>query len=144
MSIYSLGLRTTDTTQSHALVEIYTPSTLSIKVMEVGIAKTATTAVALGWGRPAAQGATPVAVAFLPEQNSADPTAKTNASLSWATSPTSPTNFLRRVYLPGTAGAGVIWTFPRGCHLPVSASLVIFNNNAGVSEAMDVWIVIDE
>jgi hypothetical protein len=142
MSIYSVGLRTTDTTINHAMVEIYTPSTLAIKVMEIGIAKTSTAAVALGLGRPQAQGVTPVAVAFQPEQNSGDPAAKTNASLSWATSPTVPLVYLRRVLLPGTAGAGVIWTFPRGLHLPASASLIIFNITAG--EAMDVWIVIDE
>jgi hypothetical protein len=143
MAIYSLGLRTTDVTQNHANVEIYTPSTLAIKIMEIGLAQVTATACIYGLGRPAAQGVTPVPVLFQAEQNSSDPAAKTNASLSWGTSPTQPTIFMRRVATPAAVGAGVIWTFPRGLQLPASSSIVIWNiSNPTV--ACDVWIVIDE
>jgi hypothetical protein len=143
MSIYSLGVRTTNSTIAQACVEIYTPSTLAIRVMEIGICNVAATGWAVGLGRPAAQGITPVAAAFNPEQSTADPAAKTNVSLSWGTSPTAPTTYLRRAYFPATIGAGVVWTFPRGLYLPADASLVLFNITAGPT-GCDVWIVIDE
>jgi hypothetical protein len=142
MSIYALGLRTTDTTINEAAVEIYTPATLAVRIMEIGITQSVATACCWGLGRPAAQGLTPVPVLFLPEQNTADPAAKTSASLSWGTSPTAPTQYLRRAFTMAVAGSGVVWTFPRGLILPPSASLVIFNVTATV--ASDVYIVIDE
>lgn len=142
MSIYSLALRTTNVTAGQPNVEIYTPSTLAVKVMEIGFALTTATAGAYGLGRPSSQGITPVAAVFLPEQNSVDPTAKTNASLSWGTPPGVPAAYLRRVFVPATIGAGVIWTFPRGLYIPVSASLVL--HNIVTPAVLDVWIVIDE
>jgi hypothetical protein len=142
MSLYSLGLETTDTTINHACLEIYTPATLAIKVMEIGFSQVTATACEFGLGRPAAQGITPVAVLFQAEQSTTDPAAKTNASLSWGTSPTAPTIYLRRVATPAAIGAGVIWTFPRGLYLPPSASLVIFNITASVG--LNCWVIIDE
>src|SRR5208337_3667168 len=140
--IYSVGLRTTDTAINHAMVEIYTPATLAIKVLEIGISIATGSACSIGLGRPQAQGITPVPAAFQAEQNVSNPAAKTMASLSWATSPTVPAVFLRRVNFPATAGSGVIWTFPRGLELPANSSLVLFNITATVGS--DVWIVIDE
>jgi hypothetical protein len=140
--IYSVGLRTTDVTINHAMVEIYTPATLAIKVLEIGVSIATASACSIGLGRPQAQGITPVPVAFQPEQNASNPAAKTNASLSCGTSPTVPAVFLRRVNFPATSGSGVIWTFPRGLELPANSSLVLFNVTATV--ASDVWIVIDE
>ena len=140
--IYSLGLRTTDVTINQAMVEIYTPATLAIRVLEIGISIASASACSIGLGRPAQQGITPVPVAFLAEQNASNPVAKTNASLSWGTSPTAPASYLRRVNFPSSAGSGVIWTFPRGLELPANSSLVLFNTTATV--ASDVWIVIDE
>jgi hypothetical protein len=142
MAIYSLGLKSTNTTINNALVEIYTPSTLAIKIMEIGIGQTVATACEYGLGRPANQGITPVPVAFQAEQSTTDPAAKTNASLSWGTSPTAPSIYMRRLATAASIGSGVIWTFPRGYVLPASASIVIFNITASV--ACDLWIVIDE
>jgi hypothetical protein len=62
--------------------------------------------------------------------------------MAWGTAPTAPTNFLRRVTLPATIGAGIIWTFPRGLVIPVSSSIVIWN--IGTNSVADIWIVIDE
>jgi hypothetical protein len=142
MALYSVGLRTTNTTINQACVEIYTASTLAIKVLEIGLSQTVGTACEYGLGRPAAQGISPVAVAFQAEQSTTDPAAKTNASLSWGTSPTAPTVYMRRLATPATIGAGMIWTFPRGFYLPPTASLVIYNITGTV--ACDCWIVIDE
>jgi hypothetical protein len=52
-----------------------------------------------------------------------------------------PTAFLRRVSLPATIGAGIVWQFPQGLIIPVSSSLVVWNITA-VSVA-DIWIAGD-
>jgi hypothetical protein len=140
--IYSVGIRTTNLTINQACVEIYTPATLAVKVLEIGVGVVTATSYTVGLGRPQAQGVTPVPVAFQPEQNASNPAAKTNASLSWGTSPTVPAVFLRRFITPATIGSGVIWTFPRGLELPANSSLVLWNITA--APACDVWIVIDE
>lgn len=141
MAIYSLAQRTTTFTSAQACWELRTTSTDRVVVLEIGFNTNTATAQTIGLGRPAAQGVTPVNVTFLAE-DFASPAATTVASLSWATSPTVPANFFRRVSLPASAGAGIIWTFPRGLIVPVSASLVLWNITTSV--AADVWCVIDE
>ena len=66
----------------------------------------------------------------------------TAASLSWATSPTSPTIFHHRWNSAATIGVGVLWSFPNGIELNVSASYTVHNITAAV--ANDVNILIDE
>ena len=48
----------------------------------------------------------------------------------------------RRWNSAATIGVGIIWTFPRGLIVPVSASLVVFNITTVV--ACDANIAIDE
>ncbi len=141
MAIYSLSQRTTNFTSAQASWELRTTATDRVVVLEIGITVNTATAQTLGLGRPAAQGVTPVNVIFQAEDFAA-PASTTNASLSWGTSPTVPAQFFRRVSLPATAGAGIVWTFPRGLIVPVSASLVIWNITTAV--ACDVWCVVDE
>jgi len=141
MAIYSLALRTTNFTIAQACWELRTTSTDRVVVLEIGFNTNTATAQTIGLGRPAAQGVTPVNVLFQAE-DFASPASTTNASLSWGTSPTVPAQFFRRVSLPATAGAGIIWTFPRGLIVPVSASLVLWNITTSV--AADVWCVVDE
>jgi hypothetical protein len=63
--------------------------------------------------------------------------------LPGATGPTIPLNFIRRIGLPATIGAGFIWTFSdRGLVVPVSSSIILWNLSAtGVS---DVYVEVDE
>ena len=142
MAIYSLGLKTTNFTSGQACLEIYTASTLAIKVMEIGFSQVTATACEYGLGRTGTQGITPVPVLFQAEQSTTDVAAKTNASLSWGTSPAAPSIYMRRVSTAASVGAGVIWTFPRGLFIAPNTSLVLFNITATV--AIDLWCVIDE
>lgn len=141
MAIYSAAARTTNTTINNANFEIRTAATNKPALMEIGFAQATGTASSYGFGRPAAIGVTPVNVAFQAE-DPAGPTAIANYSLSWATSPTAPTVYMRRYNTAATVGAGMVWTFPRGLLIPVSSSVVLFNVTATV--ACDVWAVIDE
>lgn len=140
MAIYSLAQRTTNGTITQAMCELRT-GTPRVKLMEHAYTTNVGTAQSLGLGRPAAQGITPVNVAFQAEDPS-DAASATNVSLSWATSPTVPAQFFRRWSLPATVGAGWIVTFPRGLVIAGSASLVIWNITA--AQVGDIWHLIDE
>jgi hypothetical protein len=48
---------------------------------------------------------------------------------AWTTAPTAGTA-LRRMVLPATIGAGVIWTFPNGLVLPTSSFFVVWQFSA--------------
>jgi hypothetical protein len=112
--------------------------------MELGIFMAAATASQYALGRPAAIGVTPTApVDFLPD-DPADPTVAglVQSALAWATGPTAPAAFPRRISTPATIGSGVIWTFPRGYMIPVSSSLVLWNLAA--NGVVDAYAVVEE
>jgi len=140
MSIQSLAQRTTNLTITQASVEWHTPATTRARIMEVGIIQVTATAQSLGLGRPQAQGITPVDVLFQPD-DPADPTSTMEGALSWATSPTVPLVFHRRWNSAAAAGVGIIWTFPRGLVVPVSASIVLWNITTAL--ASDVNCIAD-
>jgi hypothetical protein len=144
MAIYSLSLNTTVTTTGAACGDLKTPSTNSPRVMECAINLVTATASTYGLGRPANAGSVTQSAAVLTlAENPNDPTALNGCAVAWGTAPTTPSNFFRRVGLPATAGAGIIWTFPRGLIIATSSDLVIWNL-ATNSASMNFWFVEDE
>ena len=142
MSVYSLANRTSGVTNATAALEIRTASTDRPRIMEIGIFLAAATASAYGLGRPQAIGVTPTSPVTVLAEDPGDPVGTVQTALAWATGPTVPVQFFRRISLPATIGTGVIWTFPRGLIIPVSSSIVIWNlANNGV---IDAYVVIDE
>ena len=142
MSIASVGLRTSNLTTTQASLELRTTASVKARVLEVSLVQATATAASYGLGRPAAQGVTPATTSTFQRDDSADPACVTTASLTWGTSPTAPTSYHRRWNSAATIGLGIIWTFPRGLIVPVSASLVVFNITTVV--ACDANIAIDE
>lgn len=143
MGMYSIAVRTSNVTINNAMCEVIATSTLSPRIMEIGFTTTTATSVAIGLGRPAAIGITPGTIStFQAEENTADPAAKTTCALTWGTSPTNPTNYLRRFFTPATIGSGCIWTFPRGLQIAPSGTVTLSNITAGA--VSDVWVVVAE
>lgn len=141
MAISSLGQRTTNLTITQASLEIRTAATKRVKLLEMSLIQATATAQSLGLGRPQAQGITPVNVLFQMD-DPGEAASLTNSSLSWATSPTVPLIFHRRWNSAATIGVGIVWTFPRGLVIPVSASLVVWNITTAI--ALDANMVLDE
>ncbi len=141
MAISSIGLRTTNGTITQASVQVLTPSTVRAKVLELSYIQSVGTAQSIGLGRPQAIGVTPVNVLFQAD-DPGDPASVINGSLSWATSPTVPLIFHRRWNSAATIGVGIVWSFPRGYVIPISAAIVIWNITAG--QLSDVNVVLDE
>lgn len=142
MAIYSIANRTTNVTIANPCLEIRTAATDKPRIMEIGISLVAATASVFGLGRPQAIGVTPTTPVTVLAEDASDPVGTVQTALAWATPPTVPLNFFRRVSLPATIGAGVIWTFPNGLTIPVSSSLVIWNISA--VSVIDTWVVLDE
>lgn len=142
MAIYSLANRTTRGTAATAAFEIRTAATDRPKILEIGISLAAATSSTFGLGRPQAIGVTPTSPITVMAEDTGDPVGTVTTAVAWGTGPTVPVNFFRRITLPATIGAGIIWTFPRGLVIPVSSSIVIWN--IGTNSVADIWIVIDE
>jgi hypothetical protein len=143
MSLYGLSQRTSATAAASANWEIRSASTNKPKVMELGISQNAATAGVYGFGRPAAIGVTPTSPQnFVAEDDAGAPTSLSTAAVAWTTGPTVPANFNRRISCAATIGVGVIWTFPRGCDIAASNSVIIWI--IATAPVNDQWAVISE
>lgn len=144
MAIFALANRTTVGTIAAACFELRSAASNSPKLFQLDILLAAATASVYGIGRPAAIGVTPTTPqTVLAEEQPNLPTGLTTTAMAWATGPTVPANFLRRVPLPATIGAGYIATFPRGLGIPAASSIVLWNITAN-SAATDINAVVDE
>lgn len=142
MAIGSMGARTTNATITQASLEIRTTAAVRATVLECSYIQTVGTAQSVGLGRPQAQGVTPGTTSTFIRDEPGAPVCVTTMNLSWVTPPTVPLVFARRWNSAATIGVGVIWTFPRGFVVPVSASLVVWNITAG--QLSDANFAIDE
>lgn len=142
MAIFSIARRTTNTTNGASAHTIYTASTDRGAILEKGVFMGAATASTYSIGRPAAAGITPTSPVLLLAEDPGNPVATINSALAWATSPTNPTNDLRRWASPATIGTGVIWTFPRGLIIAISANFVL--QNLATNGVVDSYWVVDE
>lgn len=144
MALFSLAQRTTVTTTGAPALEVRAASGPNPKLYELAVLLAAATASTYGIGRPAAIGVTPTSpLTVLAEEQAGSPTGTTTTAVAWGTPPTAPTQFLRRIPLPATIGAGYIATFPKGLGIPSAGSVVLWNL-ATNSAATDVHIIVDE
>jgi hypothetical protein len=142
MAIYAIARRTTNTTSGQSAHTIYTAATDRGALMEAGIFMAIGTASVYSLGRPAANGTTPTSPVLLLAEDPANPAATINSALAWTTSPTNPTNDLRRWASPATIGTGVIFTFPRGLMIAISQNFVL--QNLATNGVVDSYFVVDE
>lgn len=130
MPVFSIGRRTTNTTSGQAAMDVACSTGLRPRIMEWTITLAAGTTSTYGLNRPTALGTrtTPIA---LQVEDSADPAPTgitlLDSALAHSVQPTLATQYLRRVSLPATIGAGRTWVFPRGLVLATSLSLVLQN-----------------
>jgi len=143
MAIYSLSQRTIVTSAAAATWEIRTVATIRSQILEIGFSQVTAVAATIGLGRPSSLGLSPTTPQTFLAEDAGEPVGNTNACVAWAsTVPGVPANFFRRVTCPATIGAGVIWTFPRGLFIAVSASLVLWV--IATAPVLDAWAVENE
>jgi hypothetical protein len=129
MARYGNTITKTTGAAAAAIATLSTGSGRDIRIFEVGVTVSTAVSGEVGLMRPANTPATPsggqVGVAY--DNVSAAGVAVT--ANAWATAPTAGTG-LRRMVLPATIGAGVIWSFPTGIVLPVSSFFVVWQYSA--------------
>lgn len=144
----SIGRRTTDGTTGAAAFELIAPLNAHCVLMEMHVTLAAATASTYGLGRPAAIGVTPTSpVTNLGEFRGATDVAtltvmRARTAVAWATGPTVPANFYRRVGFPATIATGVLWVFENGLYIPPGGSVVLWN--LASNGVVDVSVVVDE
>lgn len=149
MAIYTAAGRTSASTAVAAL-ELRTAATDRIYIKEMGFFVAGVAgAYNFGIGRPTAIGVTPTAnTAIVPlPLDSGAPATTAVMAIAWGTAPTAPVNavYMRRINLPATLGAGVIWTFQDPLIVPVSSSLAVFLLSAPTASSfLDYYIVFDD
>ena len=143
MAIGSLALNTTVTTTGAPAWDAKAAATNEPAVMEVGINLGAATASTYGLGR-SANTPTQSSTTLVQSEDPDRPAFVTTCAVTWSVAPTIPNPFLRRVDLPATLGAGIIYTFPRGLILGAAGPSLTQWNLATNSADTNVHIVLDE
>jgi hypothetical protein len=145
--LFAIARRTSNLTINQSAIEIIAGARMRVRIVEIHWVSATATAATYGIGRPAAKGVTPTSpIPFHTMIATAVPATPAGVStatsaLAWGTSPTNPTEYLRRFAFPATAGANYLWR-PEELWIPPNETLVIQNITAGV--ASDVNIIIEE
>lgn len=139
----SIARRTTTAGTGTAAFELIAHASRPCILREMMVVLAAATASTYGLGRPGAIGVTPTSpVNLLPEEGIGPYEVLANTALAWATPPTVPANFFRRVAFPATIASFITWEFERGLYIPEGTSIVLWN--LAVNGVVDVSVVIDE
>lgn len=126
MAMYGAGFTKTAPTVGTMIAQLRTAATRDVRVFEIGLFATTAVTADVGLIRASTVGATFTSVTPQAEDASAS-AAVTLVDTAATTAPTIGTNYLRRIQIPATIGAGIVWTFPRGLVIPISAGLLLWN-----------------
>ena len=143
MARYNIGVQKTTTAAAGLLCQLRTGPARDVRVFEIGIFATTAVSGEVGLIRPSAVGATFTSSATGAAEDGAAGAGVAVVDLAATTAPTIGTNYMRRIQLPGSIGAGVIWTFPVGINIPVSSSLALWQLSAA-AVTYDVYVCFDE
>jgi len=138
--LYSLSTLTVAAATGAAYQTIHTPAGTRGFLRELGISVNAATASSVGLGRPANTPTATTSVLGL-AHDVADAASAINVDTAWSTAPTAPTQFLRRVVFPATAGVGLIWAFPPGQEIIMGLSswLVLWNFGGATGSILSTY-----
>lgn len=126
MARWSVATSKTTGAAAGIISELRTAAARDARVWEIGVFAETAVAGTIGLIRSGGAGTTPGgAVVPVPDDPAVTATANENLYLTYATEPTTATTALRRIALPATIGAGVIWTFSEGIVIPVSSGLML-------------------
>jgi hypothetical protein len=144
MARYSAGFTKAAPATGTFASQIRTTSSKDIRVWEVGCFCSTAVALSVGLIRSLTVGATFTTITPVAEDTSAG-TATALVDTAITTQPTITANtYLRKAVLPATIGAGIVWSFPMGLVVPVSAGLLLWNFGGGTGPAIEGYWTYDE
>jgi hypothetical protein len=139
--LYEVGLAKTTGAAAGPITTLVTAAGARAEIREIGVFQTTGVAGEVGLGRPAAAGTGTLTGSLGQALDAADAASVTELVTSFGTlQPTAPTIPFRRIQLPGTVGAGVVWVWEPGALLvAVSAQLVVWQFSA-LAVGYDVYM----
>lgn len=146
MALYSAAVSKAAPTTGTAAAMIRPASTDDVQVREIGVFNSTAVASSIGLIRSATTG-TPSTSALVQAQDSARPAGTCNIDSAWSVAATIGSVYMRKIVLPATIGAGVIWTFGQGemwAKGGATTQLLLWNFGAGTAAALEIYVVIDE
>lgn len=152
--IYDCAVRTSVTASGGALVQLVPPAAAVgtgriVRLRQVAISNTTATGFGVGLGIASAAAVTPAtAGTILRRSNTVAPIDPAAISLVWSTfgtTPTAPTGYTARLWVPGNAM--VVWVFNDGEELmipPASTPLPFCVFNTGTGQVADISLSWEE
>lgn len=144
--IYTVGTVSAAAAAGAPYAEIRSGAAKPMRLREVAVFLRAATSSEVGLARATAIGLVPV-TALGQGVDPAEAAGTGGVAASWGTAPTFVgTDYLDRVLMPATLGAGFVWRFAPGEEIvvPVSESLLLWNTGAGAGAALTVRAKWDE
>jgi hypothetical protein len=143
MARYGIGVQKVTTAAAGLLCQIRAGAARDVRVWEIGVFSVTAVAGEVGLIRPTAVGATFTSSAVGAAEDNVAGAGVAVVDTAATTAPTIGTNYMRRIQLPGTIGAGVIWTFPNGLNVPVSGSIALWQISA-LAVTYDCYFTFEE
>lgn len=140
MARYGIGISKTTGAAAGLLAQIRAGAARDLRIWEVGVFASSAVSGTVGLIRPSAVGATFTSSGVGAAEDNAAGAGVAVVDIAATTAPTIAANYLRRIVLPGSIGAGVIWTFPAGINVPVSSSLALWQISAAAVTYETYWV----
>lgn len=146
---YEVAALTTLTAASVPFATLVAGASSRMKISEIGIFMATAVASDIALARSATATTTPTKILGQAVDNGGDPAAIGSLAVAWATIGTANSISLRRISLPATVGAGVIWTWPDSHRLilqnPAATSELMFvNRGGGVCATFTIYVCWEE
>ncbi len=127
-----------------AFATIAAPAANRVRILEMGFFNNAATAGSIQLIRSNNTYVATTTTSPVPS-DPADPAGTTLVGTAWSTAPTIQTVPLRRIGLPASIAAGVIWQFEDMIVGPIGAgqSLVLWNFGAAIASVLQLYVVTD-
>lgn len=144
MARYSAGFSKAAPLTGTFISQVRTTSSKDIRIWEIGVFASTAVALSVGLIRSLTVGATFTTISPVADDTSAG-AATVLVDTAITTQPTITANtYLRKVVLPATIGAGVIWSFPMGVVVPVSSGMLLWNYGASTGPAVEGYWTYEE
>jgi hypothetical protein len=143
MGRYQIGVSKTTPAAAGLLAQLRTGASRDARVFEIGVFASTAVSGTVGLIRPSAVGATFTSSSVGAAEDAALGAGAAVVDIAATTPPTIGSNYMRRIVLPGSIGAGVIWTFPNGINVPVASALALWQISA-LAVTYETYWVFDE
>lgn len=142
MALYGNSITKTTSTAAAPICTLSTGTARDVRVFEIAISVSTAASGEIGIMRPANSPTVPTGGQVGAAWDNISGAGVAVTANAWTTAPTAGTA-MKRMVLPATIGAGVIWSFPQGLVLPTSSYLVVWQFSA-VAVAYSVSFTYDE